>query len=433
MKMSTVIMRQVPPSPARKTIAVFILGLVLSAPAHAELLTWQACVARAAQNNPELRAAQENLRSSEFQTKAAASGFLPDLSAAVNYTDQNTPTATTTFSTITPYSASVTATQNLFAGFQDQAKVAQGRANQDVAQANLDATKAKVSFDLKSAFAGLLYAQDYLKLTENIIQRRTENMQLVELRFEGGWENKGSLLLSKASLSQAELDHLQAQHALQVAQQQLANVLGESRTDDIRITGGIPLAQPDTAFDLRQLAEQTPNHRQAIGQEQAASAGVTLSRSQLYPSLNLTGTASRVGDSWFPDRDSHSMGVSLSIPLYSGGRDYYGTKSAVSNLSAASYNRERVDQQLLAQLRQAYTTYVEAVQQLNVNLAFVEAATARAEIARNKYNNGLLSFEDWDIIENDLIVRQTALVLSQRNRVTTEAAWEQAQGKGVIP
>ena len=160
---------------------------------------------------------------------------------------------------------------------------------------------------------------------------------------------------------------------------------------------------------------------------------MTLSRSQLYPSLNLTGTASRVGDSWFPDRDSHSMGVSLSIPLYSGGRDYYGTKSAVSNLSAASYNRERVDQQLLAQLQQAYTTYVEAVQQLNVNLAFVEAATARAEIARNKYNNGLLSFEDWDIIENDLIVRQTALVLSQRNRVTTEAAWEQAQGKGVIP
>jgi len=433
MKMSTVIILQAPPLSARKTVAAFILCLVLSAPAHAELLTWEACVARAGQNNPELRAAQENLRSSAYQTKAAASGFLPDLSAAVNYTDQNTPTATTTFSTITPYSASVTATQNLFAGFQDQAKVAQGRANQDVAQASLDATKAKVSFDLKSAFAGLLYAQDYLKLTESIIQRRTENMQLVELRFEGGWENKGSLLLSKASLSQAELDHVQAQHALQVAQQQLANVLGENQAGDIRITGDIPLAQPDTAFDLRQLAEQTPNHRQAIGQEQAASAGVTLSRSQLYPSLNLTGTASRLGDSWFPDKDSHSVGVSLSIPLYSGGRDYYGTKSAVSNWSAASYNRERVDQQLLTQLRQAYTTYVEAVQQLNVNRAFVEAATARAEIARNKYDNGLLSFEDWDIIENDLIVRQTALVLSQRNRVTTEAAWEQAQGKGVIP
>ncbi|MGE5241167.1 MAG: TolC family protein, partial [Bacteroidota bacterium] len=256
---------------------------------------------------------------------------------------------------------------------------------------------------------------------------------LVELRFEGGWENKGSLLLSKASLSQAELDHLQAQHAAQVAQEQLANVLGENRAEDIQITGDIPLAEPAQTLDLQQVAQQTPDHRQAIGQEQAASAGVTLARSPLYPSLNLTGSTGRQGNNWIPDNDSHSVGVSLSIPLYSGGRDYYGTKSAVSNLSAATYNRERVDQQLITRLRQAYTAYVEAVQRLKVNQAFVDAATTRAEIARNKYDNGLLSFENWDIIENDLISRQTALVQSQRDRITAEAAWEQAQGKGVIP
>ena len=431
--MSTVTMLQAPPSSVTKTIAAFLLYLVFSTPSHAELLTWEACVARAGQNNPELRAAQENLSSSAYQTRAAGSGFLPQLSAGVNYTDQSTSFATSTFGTTSTYSASVTATQNLFAGFQDQAKVAQSRANQDVTQASLDATKAKVSFDLKSAFAGLLYAQNYLKLTESIIQRRAENMRLVELRFEGGWENKGSLLLSKASLSQAELDHLQAQHAVQVAQEQLANVLGENRAEDIQITGDIPLAEPAQTLDLQQLAQQTPDHRQAIGQEQAASAGVTLARSPLYPSLNLTGSTGRQGNNWIPDNDSHSVGVSLSIPLYSGGRDYYGTKSAVSNLSAATYNRERVDQQLITKLRQAYTAYVEAVQRLKVNQAFVDAATARAEIARNKYDNGLLTFEDWDIIENDLISRQTALVQSQRDRITTEAAWEQAQGKGVIP
>lgn len=431
--MSTVTMLPAPPYSVTKMIAAFLLCLAFSAPARAELLTWEACVVRAGQNNPELRAAQENLSSSAYQTKAAASGFLPQLSAGVNYTDQNTSFATGTFGTTSAYSASVTATQNLFAGFQDQAKVAQSRANRDVTQASLDATKAKVSFDLKSAFAGLLYAQNYLKLTESIIRRRAENMRLVELRFEGGWENKGSLLLSRAALSQAELDHLQAQHALQVAQEQLANVLGEKRSDDLRITGEIPLAEPGQGFDPRQLVEQTPSHRQAVGQEQAASAGVTLARAPLYPSLNLTGSTGRQGNNWFPGNDSRSVGLNLSIPLYSGGRDYYGTKSAVSNLSAASYNRERVDQQQVTQLTQAYTVYVEAVQRLKVNQAFVEAATARAEIARNKYDNGLLSFEDWDIIENDLINRQTALVQSQRDRITAEAAWEQAQGKGVIP
>jgi outer membrane protein len=421
-----------PPVFVTQAAAAALLSLVLAAAAPADVLTWEDCVARAAQNNPELRAARENLNAAVYQTKAARGGFLPQLSAGVNYTDQDTSSATS-FGAASTYSASVTATQNLFAGFQDQAKVAQSRANQDITQASLDATKAKVSFDLKSAFAGLLYAQQSLKLTESIIQRRAENMRLVELRFEGGWENKGSLLLSRAALAQAELEHLQAGHALRVAQQQLAAVLGEQRADDLQIAGTIPLAEPEARIDPQRLVAQTPSHRQAVGQEQVAAAAVTLARAPLYPSLNLTATTGRQGNSWFPDNDSRSVGLSLSIPLYSGGRDYYGTQSAASSLVAARDNRERLDQQLATQLIQAHAAYVEAVQRLKVNQAFVEAASARAEIARNKYDNGLLSFEDWDIIENDLINRQTALVQSERDRILAEAAWEQAQGRGAIP
>jgi outer membrane protein len=84
-------------------------------------------------------------------------------------------------------------------------------------------------------------------------------------------------------------------------------------------------------------------------------------------------------------------------------------------------------------LKQAYANYVQAVEQLNVNQAFVDAAQMRAEIARSQYNNGLIAFSDWNLIENDLIQRQKSYVQSQRDRVVAEAAWEQAQGKGVIP
>jgi outer membrane protein TolC len=84
-------------------------------------------------------------------------------------------------------------------------------------------------------------------------------------------------------------------------------------------------------------------------------------------------------------------------------------------------------------LEQAYSGYVQAVEQVNVSQAFVEAAQTRAEISRAQYNNGLLTFNDWNLIENDLTQRQTNYVVSQRDRVSAEAAWEQAQGKGVIP
>jgi outer membrane protein TolC len=126
------------------------------------------------------------------------------------------------------------------------------------------------------------------------------------------------------------------------------------------------------------------------------------------------------------------VGLILSVPIYSGGRDYYSTKSATASFAAAQASRENVERLARARLKQAYHNYQQAVERLRVDEEFLEATTLRAEIARSKYNNGLLSFEDWDIIENDLINRQKALLLSLRDRVTAEAGWEQAKGGGVI-
>lgn len=86
----------------------------------------------------------------------------------------------------------------------------------------------------------------------------------------------------------------------------------------------------------------------------------------------------------------------------------------------------------MVNLQQGYNSYIEAVAKLQVDTSFREAAQLRADIARSKYNNGLLIFEDWDAIETDLITRQTNYLQSKLNRVTYEAAWEQVQGKGVF-
>lgn len=409
-----------------------MLVLALSAWAEAAtVLSWEACVQEAAANNPDLRAARANLDAAGFTAKGAYSGYLPQLSAGAAYTDTSGSAAATTSDTT--YSTSVSLSQNLFAGFQDRAKVAQGAANRDAVAASLAAAKAKLSQDLKSAFVGLRYAQDNVVLTENIARRREENLRLVELRFESGNENKGSYLLTKASLAQARYDNLQAQQDLVSAQTQLDRVLGRGETEGLEVRGDVPLAEPGKAPDFRQLAREVPDYQQAAAQQKSAAAGVTLARSGLYPSLNLSGSTSRVGDNWAPSDTRRSVGLNLNIPLYSGGKDYYATKSAVSSLEAAASNTDSSEHQLLVRLKQTYASYVESAEKLKVDRAFLDAAMARADIARAKYNNGLMTFENWDIIENDLIQRQKTFLQSQRDRVVAEAAWDQAQGKGVIP
>jgi len=416
-----------------------ILGLVFAIPAYAETLTWQASVQESSANNADLRAAQANLDAAGYNASAAYGGLYPQVSAGVGYTDTSgtISSGSTTLGSTTyvgkSYNASVSASQNLFAGFRDSARIEQGAANREVAAASLALAKARVSQALKSAFAGLKFAQDSVTLAASIVRRQEENVRLVELRFESGRENKGSMLLTRASLAQARLSQLQAAQALVTARAQLAQVLGRGDAGEFEVRGDVPTAEPAQTPDFHRIALQAPDYFQASAQEKSASAGVTLARAGFYPSLDLSGSVGHLGSDWFPQDDRRSVGLNLTVPIFSGGRDYYTTRGAAASLDAASSNKQTVERQLLVSLKQAYAGYVQAVEQLKVNQAFLDAAQVRAEIARSQYNNGLISFNDWNLIETDLIQRQTSYLQSQRDRIVAEASWEQAQGKGVIP
>jgi outer membrane protein TolC len=412
------------------TLALLLPVLAAAQPAG-EVLTWEESVRQAASVNPDLRAARDNLRAAELDVRGAGSGFLPTLTGSAVKSDTNA--TSTTAITAPDSSAALTASQNLFAGFRDQASVAQARANRAVAEANLRAARARLSFDLKSAFATLRTAGDALALSADIQKRREQNLRLVELRYESGRENKGSLYLSQATLSQARFESLQAEQGLRVAQAQFARVLGHDNPQAMRLTGEVPVTAPPTQVDFAQAVQDTPDQQRALAQVEAAKAGVNVASSAFWPSLDLSGTTIHQGDDWQLDDRRNTVLLSLTVPIFSGGKDYYGVRSAGAKESATEATRENLIRQLRTQLEQAYAGYVQAVAKLGVDEDFVKAASARAEIARSKYSNGLMSFEDWDIIENDLINRQKAVLQSRRDRVTAEAAWEQALGNGAIP
>ena len=423
----------------RKLLAhnVLLFGLLLPVSnilAGPVVLNWEQCVVAMAQHNADINAAKSNLQSSEFLTHSAKSGFYPQVSGNLGYDyGNNSITSGSSTSASGSYSASINVAQNLFNGMGDTARVQQASANLGGAQADLQTSKAQASYDLKFAYQSLLYAQDYRKLSADIVRRRMEDLRLVELRFASGRENKGSVLLSQAYLAQAKLNALQAEHLQVLAQAQLAKVMGRETDVDLLVSGAIPVNEPDSHLDIRQLAVQTPAHQQALARENSAQAGVQLARSALYPSLDLTGQYGKLGNNFFPENDRWYVGINLSIPIFSGGKDYYTSQSAQALYNAAAFNRDSVDMQLLASLKTAHHGFLEAVQRLQVDESFYQAAVIRAQIAREQYNNGLISFSDWDLIENDLITRETNRLQSQRDRVIAEAAWEQTLGKGVIP
>ena len=428
-----------------KTAHCIFASLCLAAalPCLAEPLAWDDCIRIAAEANPEIQAARSTYKSSQLLERAEKGAYLPQLSAnaGAGYGDIRGESrdvggsfpASSGDRQGSDNSASLSLSQSLFSGFEIDANVKRAAAAAEASGISLETAKAKVSYDLRTAAANLVYSQEYIKLSENIIQRREENLKLVELRFEGGMENKGSLMLSKASLSDAKVDRLQAQNSTGLSKVQLAKVLGRADGSDVAFVGPIPVSPPTPPADFKMLLPDTFERRQALAQKRSAEAQVEAARAQLYPKLNLTGDMALQRGSLSSEMDRATVGLTLALPLFAGGRDYNTYNSARAGLAAAQTSVANVEQQLLVKLKQTFNAFIEAVERERVAREYVEAARVRAEIARNKYNNGLLSFENWDIIENDLINRQKSGLLSRRDRITAEAAWEQALGRGVIP
>lgn len=404
-------------------IPVFAIG----ASARALSLDWSKCIEVAQANNAELAAARSAVERAKFQESVALSGLFPDLNGSLGFNETDSRDAG-------EFSASVSAHQNLFAGFQDTGKYKQALANTRAAVANLQIVSVRISKELKTAFASLRYAIEYRRLAKEIVARRLENSRLVDLRFAGGRENKGSVLLSKANLEQAHFEEMQARNAQRVAEVQLARALGVDEFQNIEITGEVPtLTDVPPAPAFLEIVEKTPEVIQVRAQEEAAERSVTVVRGKLLPSLDLDANAGQAGPYLFPEgREFWSAKVVLSVPLFSGGENYNNLRSAIADRTISQLNTHNVRRQTLSKLEELFAAYSEAIVKYKVDAGFLQAEELRAKIGRGKYGNNLLSFEDWDKIENDFIDRQRNFLQSKRNRSTSEAAWEQVQGKGAL-
>ncbi|RYZ75371.1 MAG: TolC family protein [Proteobacteria bacterium] len=402
-------------------------------------LSWDEVVRLAIRQNSEYQGARATVEQNDALIRSAWGNFLPTVNVNLETSRlDNDPGSTVNGAqSLTGVRennvARLTYSQNLFNGFADKARVDQAKQNRAAAQAALDVVKASLSASLKSSFQSLLVAQRNVELASDIIARRKRNYELVSIRFDGGRENKGSVLLSKANWDQAELEKLQALNAVEAQRLRLARAIGRDDLGDFKIDGKVPVELPPGAVDIQALAMDAPELRQAMAQERAAQFAIKVAKENYLPSLDLSASIGRTGADWFPEAEQRSITLGLSFPIFNGGRDYYGAKAASAVATVASRARETALRNKIVSLREAYNAYVEAVQKEKIDQTFAEAARVRSEIGRSKYNTGLLSFEEWDIIENDLIAREKAALTSQNNRVSAEATWEQSQGRGVIP
>jgi len=408
------------------TIALFLTGISLAQ--TNEFVTWEQCLENSWAHNPTLASGRSAIRELEYLVGTTTANFLPQLSASGSFTKRGVEIVDDWIETDSS-AAGLTLSQDLFTGGGNVAIRRRALAQLDIGYEEYRQFHADVEFAVRSSFVNAMYAQDLIELTQKIEERRRNNVRLVQLRFDGGRENAGSLARSKAQLTQASFEVRQAERLLLYSLRDLAAAMGMDELPE-GVSGQMAAVAPGELVNLKELMMQTTDYIVADTQVKVAEHGVVVARSGRFPTIDLNASAGLSGERDL-DTGSWSVGVRASMPLFTGGRLQKQVAASKENVIQSEMGLISRAQTLMASLQDQWTRYIDAVENEAVQLELLKAEQLRAEISTTKYKQGLLEYEDLDIIEINLINQGKTHLQRRRTAELEQARWKNELGWSV--
>ena len=243
----------------------------------------------------------------------------------------------------------------------------------------------------------LLVAQDAS------LKQARENYAAAEERHRAGVATIADVLQARTVVSQQKLAYDQVSGQIQTFRGQLATTLG--------VPVNLPVEAADLPADVhedasvasvdRLIAEaekSRPELAAVRARAQAAHARVTSARSAGLPTLSASAFAGRnyydfLGES-VPYTTNYSLGLFLRVPLFTGGKTVYDTRSAEAAARGADAGAETYAQQVIFQVWNSYFGVQTAAQQVRASKDLLASARESAEVARGRYREGVGSILD---------------------------------------
>lgn len=333
----------------------------------------------AVENDPAIAEARANRNATREAWPQARADVLPQLSlsASRGYSETESQrevigeveldpsvseTERTTFA--------VSLTQSVFDWSRIQAL---GRAEAQVAAADTEYEAALQDLVVRTAEAyfDLLAALDQLasaEANEEAIERQRDRAQR---RFEVGLVAITDVQEAKAAYDQAVADRIQAERSVNLNRERLREIIGVYAHDIAAPVDDMTLSPPEPADPEAWVATSRQNNLEVVAARfdlQAAEKQLAQTRAGHYPTVSFEASYSDSDgeeDSYFVDNpndvtpgssQSHGfeVGLSLNIPIFSGGRVSSQTSEARSRMLAQTSGVERLRRQAERETRDAY-------------------------------------------------------------------------------
>ncbi|HEX9740109.1 MAG TPA: TolC family protein [Ignavibacteriaceae bacterium] len=427
----------------RAILRVFILLLITGFTFPQENLTLDNAINIALQRNSSLQAAVNNLRTYESGLTASYGNLLPSVSANGSWEWRRNDDAGTSYNiggfvyNVLPsvtenrsYSVGANANWTLFDGLANIALVSQSENDLEAARLSLQRLKQDVVFQTISFYYDVVNSQQLLTVARDDLLREQKNYETISERNKLGAVTLADVYAQQVNLGNAELAEIRAKNNLESSKADLLYYLGldvlaeYTFPDDLTVEeldmlkGRVTPEYDNVAVLVSEAFDNRFDYKSTQLQLESANDGITIARSGHFPrltnSMGFNSFANKPGNLF--DSKSYSVGLTLSIPIFSG----FSVNDRVEIATVNAMNQEvqltDLERDIKRNIQKTYLDLQAAEKSLNVSEKNVEAAGENLRIEEEKYNLGSSRLLD-------VLVARTSYTNARVNYINAQFAY----------
>ncbi|TAH38332.1 MAG: efflux transporter outer membrane subunit [Alphaproteobacteria bacterium] len=380
-----------------------------------------ALVTRALDSNLDIEASIARLEQARADAKIAGSSLWPDISASGNVGQEWQARGRNRDASSNNYRA------GLAVGYEVDLW-GRNRAARDSAEARVKASEFDRNIvrlltisDVTKSYLGILALSDQLQFAQKNLDNAQELMNIVQARYDAGSVSNLELAQQKSDLASVEASMASLQQQKEALHNGLALLLGDFPQNwDAKESSLNSVAAPSmTVIHPADLLDRRPDILAAEQNLIAANIDIGEARSAFYPLLDLSlDTALSANPISASAMLANSIAAALSVPIFTGGA-----------LEGAVEGAEARKRELIAAYRK---TVLSAFGEVDTALSDIEwtgkrfealkVSTDQArdayEIARLRYDNGSIDFQELLIAQRDVIQKENSLVQGKLDQFT---------------
>lgn len=385
-------------------------------------------------HNPDTHAAWASLRAQAASYGGAQSAWLPQASGSVG-ASKSASFGNNTKSSSKGTSAGVSLSYTLFDFGRREDSIEAAERSLEAAGLTYDSSLQGIIGTTLQAYYRLIASQNSVSATLESEKFAEESLQAAVSKHQLGLTAASDELQARASHAQAVLSRQQAENQLKLDRAALANLLGLG--PDAALTAAelndTELVERES-FDVSHLMEIAKEQRADLASRQAqlegSRASLAATRKATLPSVSVS-----AGES-FSDVDvfnndtsrSQSIGLSVSIPIFTGFSQTYSVRAAERQLEAQEYQLERAKLDVTQDVWRAYQNYETAQNTWETSFDLLASATSLRDVALGRYKAGIGTMIDVLNAQSQFASALQQQIVSRYNLLTSRADLIRATG-----